>query len=126
MSETRHSPGVRLADDHVSRPLVWGSLAFIVLATLFFIGWAWVLYGGSLQDYHVPGPPERVTPPAAPATISSVRQTLILGEREGQRVVREQREAMSSWGWVDRQAGIVSMPIEEAMRLLVEEGEGAP
>lgn len=39
-------------------------------------------------------------------------------------VVAEQREALSNYGWVDRDAGIVEIPIDRAMELVSEELSG--
>ena len=41
--------------------------------------------------------------------------------------LRAQEEAvLSTYDWVDRGAGIVRIPIDQAMRLLVERGAKAP
>ena len=37
---------------------------------------------------------------------------------------REQHELLESYGWVDRENGIVAIPVEEAMRLVVAEEGG--
>jgi hypothetical protein len=43
--------------------------------------------------------------------------------REDLRRLREAEDAvLTSYGWIDRDAGIVRIPIEEAMRLTVERG----
>jgi hypothetical protein len=34
----------------------------------------------------------------------------------------EERAALTTYGWVDRKSGVVRMPIERAMELLVERG----
>ena len=38
----------------------------------------------------------------------------------------EDETLLAGYGWVDEQAGVVRIPIEEAMRLIVERGVGAP
>jgi hypothetical protein len=116
----RHQPGVRLAEDRVSRKLLWGALAFVVTGIFLFSGWAWLIH--DRHDSPVRAPPAE----HAPAQLSEVRQTEIRHERPGQRQIRVGREALSRWGWVDREQGIVSVPIEEAMHLVVQEGEGKP
>jgi len=35
---------------------------------------------------------------------------------------RRQRDELSSYGWIDRQAGVVHIPIDEAMRLTLKKG----
>ena len=34
----------------------------------------------------------------------------------------DQRKELESWGWIDREKGIVRMPIDRAMQLLVKRG----
>lgn len=38
------------------------------------------------------------------------------------RMTAEERAALTTYGWVDRNAGVVRLPIERAMELLVERG----
>ncbi|MGH7995077.1 MAG: hypothetical protein ACREFX_01860 [Opitutaceae bacterium] len=44
--------------------------------------------------------------------------------RVWQDVDREERGHLHTYGWVDRKAGVVRIPIENAMRLLVRQGSG--
>ena len=41
------------------------------------------------------------------------------------RFEREQRAALSGYGWVDRPKGLVRIPIEEAMRIITAQGDHA-
>jgi hypothetical protein len=41
------------------------------------------------------------------------------------RFEREQRAALSGYGWVDRSKGLIRIPIEEAMRIIAARGERA-
>lgn len=41
------------------------------------------------------------------------------------RFEREQRAALSGYGWVDRPSGLVRIPIEEAMRIIAARGDHA-
>jgi uncharacterized protein (DUF58 family) len=43
--------------------------------------------------------------------------------RELEELRAEEDERLQSYSWVDRERGIVGIPIEQAMKLLVEEGE---
>lgn len=122
-------PDVRLASDWVSARVVWGSFALVVIVTLGLIAWAGYLeYGERAQR----GAPMVLPPPArAPTTISGVRQTLILIEHPGRRLFDEQRQTLESFGWVDRERGIVHIPIDAAMDRIAQQhggqqgGEGA-
>lgn len=113
------NPNIRLAEDMVPGYLLWITLA-VILITIGGVLWAWALYqdglhrhGGFLQ----PVPGER-----APRAIEGVNQTLILLDRHGQRMQRDQLRALDGFGWVDPQRGVVHIPIDEAMRLRAEEG----
>ncbi|WP_373047311.1 hypothetical protein [Vulgatibacter sp.] len=118
MSEPRR-PAVRLAEDHVPARVAYGALAFVVVFGALLVFWAWILYSGSLREFRA----ERDLP-AAPARRSAVGERLFGTSGSGWERLRLQEEGLSRWRWADREAGIVDMPIEEAMRLLVEEAEG--
>ncbi len=48
-------------------------------------------------------------------------ERLIADERPGVRERAASERALSSWGWVDREKGIVRIPIERAMEIVAEE-----
>lgn len=60
-------------------------------------------------------PARSVSVPAGP-----LEQTLILDTQRGLDLKREQRAALERWAWVDRDAGVVRMPIDRAIDLVVE------
>jgi len=41
--------------------------------------------------------------------------------RSAQAYRRESLERLSSWGWLDRRQGLIHMPIDRAMELVVEQ-----
>ena len=45
-------------------------------------------------------------------------------EQELKKMQREDNQALSTYGWVDRQQGIARIPIDEAVKLLVQQGLG--
>jgi hypothetical protein len=57
-------------------------------------------------------------PRAAGRTISGVEQTPIRDARVGEDLRDAQRRDLETWGWVDRDAGIVRIPIGRAMDLV--------
>ena len=67
-------------------------------------------------------------PPAYPLAISSETRVppeprLQTDPREDLREMREKEDAvLGSYGWVDKNAGVVHIPIENAMRLMLERG----
>ena len=68
-----------------------------------------------------PNGPDPIPPQIGRSEINIVDQVPFDVTRERQ-IYRDERTArLSSWGWVDRKAGIVHMPIEEAMDRVVKE-----
>jgi hypothetical protein len=64
--------------------------------------------------------------PPAPAAVGQpeigiVDQTQFELEGRAEALRREQLEALEGYGWVDRDAGVIHIPIQEAMRQLTEE-----
>lgn len=53
--------------------------------------------------------------------VARVREDLF-GEHRGRSVLQEQRAVLESYGWVDRDRGVVRIPIERAIDLVVEGG----
>jgi hypothetical protein len=49
-----------------------------------------------------------------------VEQTPVRDVQRGVDLFDAQRHALERWGWADRQAGVATIPIEEAMQLVVE------
>jgi hypothetical protein len=62
-------------------------------------------------------PPARVTPPVVPGPGLDAAPEVNLQE-----IMRRDNERLHTYGWVDREAGIVHIPIEEAMQMLVDRG----
>jgi len=55
----------------------------------------------------------------APQTIGTVEQTLVNASRRGLDLRAEQQKQLQRYGWVDRDAGIATIPIDRAMDLVV-------
>lgn len=112
---------VQLSEDRIpGRPVVAAALV-VVVVSLLLCGWAWLIHVQKSREL-APGP--RAQAVEVGRTLSEVRQTLILEERPGQILFRKQRERLETFGWVDREAGILHIPIEAAMDQVA--GEGAP
>jgi hypothetical protein len=62
-------------------------------------------------------PPAEVTAPVAPGPGLDAAPEVHL-----ENMLQRENERLNSYGWIDRERGIVHIPIEEAMRLLVEKG----
>jgi len=93
--------------------LLLGTLAVVVLLRWMFVALA------SFEERQQPPPPVmKVEVPEQPP-LPRLQQR----PAEDMRAYRdEQRSVLESYGWVDRNAGVVHIPIEEAMRLLAERG----
>lgn len=108
---------VHLSEDRIpGRPIIAAGVV-VVMVSVLLVAWAWLIYHRESRLRSTP-----MTAPAAVSgvTISDVRQTLILEERPGRRLVLQQRERLDSFGWIDREAGMVHIPIEAAMEQLAE------
>jgi hypothetical protein len=90
--------------------------AYVILG-----GIACALGAGALL-LHVRGPAAN-TPPQPFKGTAPLLQPAPQPDRV--RYMQEKRHLLDSYGWVDRQAGIARIPLEEAMRLMAARG-GAP
>lgn len=112
---------VHLADDRVPGRPVLVAAAVVVVFSVLLCGWAALIHTQE-STKRAAGIPV-VSRPVGP-TLSEVRQTLILDERPGRILFQMQRERLGRFGWVDRQAGTIHIPIEAAMDLAA--GGGGP
>lgn len=98
------------------RPLV--RVAVAAAATFFA---AIAAAGALLSHWSVPG-----AAAGAPSPSSTVERTLVRTTERGIEERRAERDALSRWGWVDRDAGIARMPIERAMDLIAADAGARP
>lgn len=73
--------------------------------------------GGLRPSLAGPGGPKAASP-----EISNVEQTLVRNTRAGLDLHERQLRELDSWGWIDRDAGVAAIPIQQAIDLLVSEG----
>jgi hypothetical protein len=108
-----HDP-VRQEEDRISsRTIVLvgaGSLLVFLIA-----GWAAVAYLHVRQAEHGPVAPAAE---AGKSKIGMVEQDFFDVSVRGQRLDAAKRGRLAAWGWVDRDAGVVHMPIDRAMELV--------
>ena len=120
MSEPAERRWRQQHDRVAARPaviLIAGTLA--VIAGSVAVSW-WLLRrdaggGARVARIDARGPRAEVSPGAA--SIGGVRQTLIERDEETARLLHDQRRRLESFAWVDRDRGIVRIPIERAMDL---------
>lgn len=114
---------VRQEDDAVrTKPIV----AALVAATLLAGGsvlWGWIQLRADTAAHAPRRPAAARPPPAGPSAVSGVLQTLVGVDSATAMLTANRRERLEAWGWVDRGRGVVHIPIEAAMRALVEQGE---
>ena len=93
-------------------------LALAVVAG-FLVSWGTLVYFKNHQDY---APPKsaisagRVLPPPG------VPQLQAHPDIDLQEYLKEQRRMLDSYGWVDRKNGVVRIPIQRAMAILLQQG----
>jgi hypothetical protein len=111
------SHGHEVSDVRLRPVLSFGvGMLVIALVVLFAMAWMFQYFAGRQARLDVPGSPvaER-RPPPEPRLQTAPAQDL--------NAIRAAEDAvLSSYGWSDRQAGIVRIPIDRAMELLAERG----
>ena len=115
-------PGMKYETKDLStRVIVWFAVSLVVAAAVIHVViWLLQLYLGGLNEKADPrqfpmanvGAPQ---PPPAPRLQTQPREELKNMRAEEDKVLR-------AYGWADPQRGKVQIPIEEAMRLLAEQG----
>ncbi len=105
------------------RPIVLGGLALVVLVLVTMVAMR-VLLGAYVRREARESPPASplagsygLTVPPAPRLQTDPHGDLV-------RMRTEEADILSSYGWVDRDAGVVRIPIDRAMALLVERRGG--
>ncbi len=111
-----HGHGVRSEEDVV--PTLRLVMVGVVALLIFFLGsLAAVLY---LHVRDVERGPIVIPPEIGLSKIGMVEQQPFAQANRGERQRAQQLERLGSYGWIDRQAGVAHIPIEEAMRLVVQ------
>lgn len=95
--------------------LLMALLAFLIGFALALLGAHWALQS-NLQHFPPPSPVAAQTPPTPPPRL------LTNPSAELERFMHEKHARLHSYGWVDREAGLAHIPIEQAMQRVVEYG----
>lgn len=96
--------------------LVAGAVAASVLAAFFIVAALMAWWG------HHPFSTVRVSRTGVPSFTPKPPALQVNAPADLERYLRAQDEILGTYGWVDRTAGRVRIPIREAMRLLAERG----
>jgi hypothetical protein len=109
------------------RRIVWfaGGLMAAVAVISVVLWWVLQLWTGRTLEPQFQVSPVIATPPPAPGPGLESNPSAALSA-----MLDAEFERLTTYGWVDREAGTVRIPVERAMQLLVEQGlparEGAP
>lgn len=105
---------VRSEEDRVSS----GMVIAVGVASLVVFFFASLAAGGYLHLRQEEHPPIAVPPEIGQSKIAMIEQQLFDVAVRGTRDRARRLERLRSYGWVDREAGVVHMPIERAMDLV--------
>jgi len=119
MSEHSPHPVIRAEPDHIGTPRI---LTVGAAALIFFALASWVTIRLGYDRTRAEMLPDG--PAALPAEIGRnkigiVEQRLFSLAVEPADWRRQQVERLQSWGWVDKQAGVIHVPIDQAMARVV-------
>jgi len=117
---------VRQENDVVRTKPVLAALVGALLLAGGSVLWGWLQLRADVARRAARRPPAVRPAPVGQAAVGGVLQTLIGVDSSAETTAAGQRERLASWGWVDRERGIVRIPIEAAMRALVEDAGRQP
>ncbi len=114
---------VRQEEERISG---WKALIamIVVLAVIVACIWAAIALQNR-RDRSIPGSPGvTFRPPLeekelGPASIRGIRQTSVEWDESTRRLAEEQENFVDTYGWVDSTAGVVHIPVERAIGLLL-------
>jgi hypothetical protein len=113
LDTTDRTPTLQQERDRVAGGRLLLAVAAIVVSCVVGAGLVWLELG------------QRIGLPAGtgalPRGVPEVRQTLIDFDQSAARHRAAQRHQLETYGWVDREQGVIHIPIERAMQLEVQE-----
>ena len=99
--------------------ITWFAVGLVVCAIIIHLVTGW-LYKVFKDDYPSPDAPSRIAldaKPIAPAPQLQTNAQVDLAKYED-----EENKKLNSYGWLDKRAGVIHVPIERAIDLLVQRG----
>jgi hypothetical protein len=115
-TETRHEEAVRSEEDRISSR----KIIAVGLGALFLFTIASLLTTAYLQMRVAQHPPIPIPPEVGQSKIGLVEQQLFELADRGQKDRAARLRHLDEWGWIDRERGVVHVPISDAMRMVVE------
>jgi len=97
--------------------LFGASLVVLLAGSLALMAWLFALFNVPPKGYGVRGAPVAATPPSPPGPRLQASPT-----RDMQDMLQAENARLHSYGWVDRSAGMVRVPIDRAMEFVVRQG----
>jgi hypothetical protein len=126
MTTRYRRPDVRQEEDDLPWRRILLLAAAIITLLVMLVLWAASLLRGTQAELRPSGRfPERDLGPRG--EVSGIQQRLFMEKTTGEagpgtRINRNKRRDLSSFGWVDKERGVVSIPIDDAMELVAGEG----
>ncbi len=99
----------------------WLALAAVALVAMgiFAVGGLWAAYILERRTGGIDNPPGGPLPPQLGEVESGIVDLKLFEESDrAERMRAEQLELLESYGWVDRQRGVIRVPVAEAMALM--------
>ena len=93
------------------------SMIVVLAGSLALMAWLFDIFHATPGGYRLWGAPLASNPPQPPGPRLQSSPT-----RDFQEMLRTENTRLQSYGWVDRSAGMVRMPIDQAMQVVLERG----
>jgi hypothetical protein len=118
----REAPGEEQFDRELNLRGILGFLFGLVVVMLVVAGGMYLMSVGLKDHLEKSDPPPSPLPEANVHTLPPKPRLQTHPERELEEMRAEEDSVLYSYGWVDRDAGVVRVPIEEAMAWIAEHG----
>lgn len=113
------SPGYEVRDIKV-RPLVWLAVSIAACAAIVQVALWFYLHALNHQELRAEG---LVSPRANQRQLPPAPRLQEAPLNDYQQLREAEEKALTTYGWIDRNQGVVRVPIERAIELLIERGE---
>lgn len=120
MSYRERHPEVHQEEDHVPPGKVIFAIVVVFVVSAALIAWSYALVRDAFAEYRPSGAfPERALGERRP--IARVREDLFDERGLSPTSNAARRAELGSFGWVDRRRGIVRIPVDRAIDLMLQE-----
>ena len=122
MSTPHENDELPQEEDRVSRIHVIGAMVIVLFISAVMVVWAWATTAQVTATLRPTGDfyEERLQPSASPPQANE----LLFGQPGlGERLNAVEAQALTTYRWIDRRRGIVTLPIEEAMDRIARESK---